>query len=508
MADIPPDPFDNYPQQVATPAVPHSREAEDSCCGCVLIAGEELYHELSQIITADDFYIHSNKFLWQAFDALSKAGTPIDMLTICNELDNQSHLQDIGGSAYVTALISQVPSTFNAASYAYIVEGHSIRRKVINRANTMVQLAYNASMSADDMLAKVEELSSQRLEVSDNDGTQTSDEASLELMNDVMNNTPTGIPLGFKYFDHYEYGLGGVPRGGATLVVGDSSYGKTSKVLQWAEQVAEAGMTSLYFGYESQNKEMVSRRIFGNTRINYKKMRAGKLEPSDQIILQKEIQDNYQGKFGGRLKFNSRARSLRKIEKAIRKHKPDLVIIDQIRQVTDRQKDNITLSFLENFTDLKRMASEYNCAIVIVHGITAEESSKFLASIKQAGAKNQMPDLNNISWAKDLKFITDVILWLVPDVSNDITSLTNKPTMLDMIVWILKDRSGDRFTPTRWVYDLIAQRWDDVAPPKSAGFMPNVVLTDVAVPAYEPPEPEVQDYMFGDTDDEVQVDDE
>ncbi len=52
--------------------------------------------------------------------------------------------------------MNQVPSSLNAESYGHIVEGYSIRRKMINAANQIASIAYNEKTSVDDVMDEAE----------------------------------------------------------------------------------------------------------------------------------------------------------------------------------------------------------------------------------------------------------------------------------------------------------------------------------------------------------------
>jgi replicative DNA helicase len=65
-------------------------------------------------------------------------------------------LSEVGGPAYLTSLVNQVPSSLNAESYGRIVEGYSIRRKMINAANQIASFAYNERTSVDDVMDEAE----------------------------------------------------------------------------------------------------------------------------------------------------------------------------------------------------------------------------------------------------------------------------------------------------------------------------------------------------------------
>ena len=96
---------DDKPTAPATPSVPHSREAEEAVVGAVLI-NPEAYYDVAQFLQADDFYIHRHKWIWEAFTRLHEQRTPIDMLTVSDELDRVGQLAELGGPAYLTTLIN------------------------------------------------------------------------------------------------------------------------------------------------------------------------------------------------------------------------------------------------------------------------------------------------------------------------------------------------------------------------------------------------------------------
>jgi replicative DNA helicase len=76
-----------YPEEStapASPGVPHSREAEEAVVGAVLI-NPEVYYDIAQFLAADDFYIHRNKWIWEAFVRLHEGRTPVDLLTLSED---------------------------------------------------------------------------------------------------------------------------------------------------------------------------------------------------------------------------------------------------------------------------------------------------------------------------------------------------------------------------------------------------------------------------------------
>src|SRR5512143_1165087 len=148
-------PPENTTAPATSTAIPHSREAEEAVVGAVLI-NPEVYYDVAQFLNADDFYIHRHRWIWEAFTRLHEQRIPIDLLTVAEELDRLGQLAEIGGPAYLTALVNQVPSSLNAESYGHIVEGHAIRRKMINAANQIAALAYNEESVVENVMDEAE----------------------------------------------------------------------------------------------------------------------------------------------------------------------------------------------------------------------------------------------------------------------------------------------------------------------------------------------------------------
>src|SRR5215211_5958575 len=148
-------PPENTTAPATSTAVPHSREAEEAVVGAVFI-NPEVYYDIAQFLDADDFYIHRNKWIWESFTSLHEQRIPIDLLTVSDELDRRNQLSEIGGPAYLTSLVNQVPSSLNAESYGRIVESYSIRRKMIHAANQIASIAYNERTSVDDVMDEAE----------------------------------------------------------------------------------------------------------------------------------------------------------------------------------------------------------------------------------------------------------------------------------------------------------------------------------------------------------------
>jgi hypothetical protein len=77
--------------------------------------------------------------------------------------------------------------------------------------------------------------------------------------------------------------------------------------------------------------------------------------------------------------------------------------------------------------------------------------------------KFRMPGINGICWATDVEFLADARLILVPDVRIKLAR-QGQDTVINIHIWIITRREGDRFTPAYWHCDLQKQWWVDIVP--------------------------------------------
>jgi len=263
----------------ATPSIPHSREAEEAVVGAVLI-NPEAYYDVAQFLQGDDFYIHRHKWIWEAFTRLHEQRTPIDVLTVSEELDRVGQLAELGGPAYLTALINQVPTSLNAESYGRIVEAHSIRRKMINAANQIASLAYNEESLVDTVMDEAEKavfnVSERRLK---HDLVPISSVLSeyYDRIDDLAKRSDEifGVPTGFIDLDKL---LSGLQPSDLLIIAGRPGQGKSGFLLSVAKNAALTHKKHVaIFSLEMSNEQVVQRLIAQQTGIDSQRLRTGKL---------------------------------------------------------------------------------------------------------------------------------------------------------------------------------------------------------------------------------------
>jgi len=79
MSEIPPfsptEPGDGRPSQ----GLPFSREAEEAVLGAILV-NPEVYYDVAHFLASEDFYLHRNRWIWEAFAGLHDQRRPVDLV--------------------------------------------------------------------------------------------------------------------------------------------------------------------------------------------------------------------------------------------------------------------------------------------------------------------------------------------------------------------------------------------------------------------------------------------
>src|SRR5689334_20310731 len=90
--------------------LPQNVEADRTMLGCVLIDPDAL-QTVRRIVEPDSPYTDADRTIYQTMCALGDAGTPVDLITLCDELARQGKFEQVGGTAYVASLANSVPNS-------------------------------------------------------------------------------------------------------------------------------------------------------------------------------------------------------------------------------------------------------------------------------------------------------------------------------------------------------------------------------------------------------------
>ena len=134
--------------------IPHSIDAEQSVLGAMFLTKRALEKGLENL-QEDDFYLDSHKKIFATLKKLDTEGSPVDLTTVTNELNDHDTLKQIGGVEYLTEIIEIVPTAANIDQYIKIVEDKAILRRLIDEATSIITNSYNTSNNISEVIRYV-----------------------------------------------------------------------------------------------------------------------------------------------------------------------------------------------------------------------------------------------------------------------------------------------------------------------------------------------------------------
>jgi replicative DNA helicase len=257
---------------------PQNLDVEASLLGSLLI-DSDAFIKIGDMISADDFFDVHHARIFGAMKALHDKRSPIDILTLSEQLKGQDQLEAIGGASYLTELTNFVPTAAHLEQYAVIVADKAIRRRLISASQDIASIGFDENKSLQEL---IEEAETRLFEVSQRHVRQdvTSLESilgeSFDRLDDLHRNKGgiRGIPTGLRDLDKL---LAGLQRSDLIVIAARPSMGKTALMLNMSLDIATKAKQGsvLYFSLEMSKEQLVDRLLAAEARVDAWKLRTG-----------------------------------------------------------------------------------------------------------------------------------------------------------------------------------------------------------------------------------------
>ncbi|MBE3559928.1 MAG: replicative DNA helicase [Ktedonobacteraceae bacterium] len=414
--------------------LPQNIEAECGVLGSMIIDPEAIV-QVADFLQPEDFYRDAHRTIYEIILQLYNQREPADYITICDELERQGKLEDVGGAAYITSLINQVPTSGNVEYYGRIVERTAILRRLIHAAGQIAAMAYEEG-DADAVLDKAEQLIftiGQR--------HARSDFSSLrELLSDYMvkldqlherRGSIVGTPTGFTDLDRM---TGGLQKSDLIILAARPAVGKTSLALSMAHNAAVRHRRSVaIFSLEMSKEQLVQRLLSMDSGVDQQRLRTGWIEDEEweRIVYAmgtlSEASIWIDDTAGiSTMEMRSKARRLQA------EHGIDLIIVDYLQLMQSstggKRNENRVQEISEISRNLKGLARELDIPILALAQLSRAVESR----------QSKVPQLSDLRESGSLEQDADVVLFIYrEDVYNPETERKN---IADIIV--AKHRNG------------------------------------------------------------------
>src|SRR5579872_3627821 len=396
---------------VAERTLPHNLEAERSVLGAILLHNDA-FNLAAEVIDAQDFFRDAHRRIFDKMVTLAERGDAIDLVTLKEELNRSGDLDEVGGPAYIAALVDGVPRSTNVEHYARIIKEKATLRSLIYSANKIVTSAYDAEEDADVILDQAEHAIFAIADKKVRDGfvsLKDLAEGSLDVIEKLhaRKELVTGVPTGFTDLDEMTSGL---QASDLVIIAARPSMGKTSLVLNMAQHVGtRTDMTVGIFSLEMSKEQLFLRLLTGEARIDAHRLRGGFLGERDWGRLSQAIGTLSEAKIFiddtpsiGVLEMRAKCRRLAS------EHGLHLVVIDYVQLMQGRGKfENRTLELGSISRSLKALAKELRVPIVLLSQLSRAPEARpdhrpQLSDLRESGALEQDADLVAFIYREDM----------------------------------------------------------------------------------------------------------
>ncbi len=387
---------------------PHSPEAEESVLGAILLDKDAII-EIAEFLRPEDFYDERNREIYDCALELFENRIPIDVLTISERLKKHKFLKKIGGVSYLATIANAVPTAAHVDQYAKIVKESATKRALMRAASTLVELATDDSLPANELLDRAESevfsLTQKQLT-----GVFTPVKDALAESFDRLDELHKqgeglrGMSTGFKDLDDT---LAGMQRSNLIILAARPGVGKTSFALNIAQHLAVKEKRSVgMFSLEMSKEELVDRLLVAQADIDAWKLKAGKLSEDDFTKLSIAMGQLAEAPIYiddtpalSVLEMRTKARRLQ-VEHGI-----DLLIIDYLQLARSRNLENRVQEVSEISQGFKNIARELKIPVLAL--------SQLSRSVEQRNEKK--PQLSDLRDSGSIEQDADVVMFLFRD---------------------------------------------------------------------------------------------
>ena len=385
--------------------LPYDNDAEEAVNGSLLVDGNAVF-EVATFLRPLDFFTEPNRLVYDACFSLYLRREAINQITVAQELDRKGRLSSVGGAAYLSHLISMVPTSLDIQHYARIVYRLSIMRNLVSAASQISDIGYSSGPDVSESLDRAEDiLFKLRQERDTRDFTHIKNIIDKYLETTVTTPevvTERGvipyIRSGFIKFDEF---LGGLQRSDLIIIAGRPSMGKTSLALSIARNAAvNQGACVALFSLEMAGAPVVQRMLSSEAGVDYGRIRLGQHTPDEERRIMEAT-----GILSEANIYIDDSPTLRITEmrsKARRLHfekKLDLIIVDYLQLMQgDTRTDNRVQEISYISRSLKAIARDLNVPLIAVSQLSRAVEWRAshrpqLSDLRESGSIEQDADI-------------------------------------------------------------------------------------------------------------------
>jgi len=382
---------------------PYSQEAEIGVLGAMLL-DQEAISQAVEALGAACFYYEAHRKLFGAIVTLYEKSIEIDPVTLADQLEKDSSLEEVGGRDYILEIFSSVPTAANIAHHARIVREKYMLRRLMASCTEIIREAAQPVEDTDRLIDTAEEKIFQIQDFRLKEGFSQLKPLIRDSIDELEQRqkhgtTMTGVPSGFLDLDQL---TGGFQQSDLVIIAGRPSMGKTSFCLNVALSLAvgENPTAVALFSLEMSKKQLTQRFLCLYGKVNLNKLRTARLTDLEWTKLHQAANALYEVPIFiddtpeiSPLELRAKARRLKKSDNI------GLIMIDYMQLMRGVGKpENRTQEISQISRSLKSLAKELDIPVLALSQLNRavegrQDRRPQLADLRESGAIEQDADL-------------------------------------------------------------------------------------------------------------------
>ncbi len=389
--------------------LPYSVDYEQALlAACMLEGGQDSIVKCIDLkISPDSFYLPSHAEIFKICLSLYEAGSPINELTVSEQLKANGKLERIGGYAYLSEVNNRIETPAHLSFYAKKIKELELTRRLIRFFLNSLEEAYGNASDIDQFLENVEQ---KVLEIGEDRVAETAasiDVSMTQAVNTVQQllnakGSINGISSGFNDLDSLTFGFHPAEM---IVLAARPSMGKTALALNIAEAAVlgtkqkKEPVPTLFFSLEMSAEQLALRMLCSRARINMSKLREGFLSKEHYQELAATASEIRKAPLWIDECTNLTILEMRAKARRIKaQHHLGLVIVDYLQLIagTDSKVPR-EQQIAEISRGLKAMSKELNVPVLVLSQLNRESEKERrqprLSDLRESGAIEQDADL-------------------------------------------------------------------------------------------------------------------
>ena len=397
--------------------LPYNEQAEQAVLGSALLSRECLYNVFSSL-NEEDFFLGKHQLIYRAIKNLFDKQTPVDVLTVTEELMNMKELETIGGVEYLQQCSDAMVALSSIDYYISIVNDQAVLRRLIQSCRDIDAQYLNEEITDVNSFILDSETAikeaTERRRISDFHKAKDVAEhvkMTIDTPKEVKTDGVSGLTTGFDKLNSITQGF---QAGDMIIVAARPSVGKTALALNFAYRAANrTNKPVAIFSLEMPAEALVKRWIGIESSVSLTKISTSNLVGVDRAKVANAIY-----KIGSLPLYIDDSPNVKLMDiiaksRKLQASEPELglIIVDYLGLVTtgsnakgsDSRQEEVRKTSLA----LKALARELKVPIIVVSQLSrdvekrGENKRPILSDLRDSGSIEQDADVVMLLYRED-----------------------------------------------------------------------------------------------------------